>query len=84
MSSGDLGRRAAVSSTSPVSYPWWAWALCFLSYVFLGYHLRTYVLNWIVGPLYPLITMYLLPTAVRRLLGRDPVVDPLTEPEAPA
>jgi hypothetical protein len=70
VSSGDLGRRAAVSSTHPVPYPWWAWALTFGSYVFLGYHLRTVVLNWIVGPLYPLLAMHLLPQAVRRVLGR--------------
>jgi hypothetical protein len=76
VSSGDLGRRAAVSSTHPTPYPWWAWAITFASYVFLGYHLRTYVLNWIVGPLYPLLVMHLLPNAVRRLLGRPSSDDP--------
>jgi hypothetical protein len=59
-----------------VPYPWWAWALTFGSYVLLGYHLRTVVLNWIVGPLYPLLVMHVLPNGVRRLLGRGGAATP--------
>lgn len=35
-------------------------------YVLLGVMLRTYVLNWIVGPLFPLLVLYLLPRGLRR------------------
>ncbi len=70
MTPGDLGRRAAQSSTSPEPWPWWSWLLTFSSYVVLGFTLRSVVLNWIVGPVYPLVVMYLVATGFRWLLGR--------------
>lgn len=71
MSDGDLGTRAAsASGDAPEPWPWWVWALTFGSYVVLGYWFRSVFLNWIVGPLYPLVVMYLVPAAVRRVLGR--------------
>ena len=84
MRAGDLGRRAARSSTHPEPWSWWSWVLTFLSYVVLGYLLKSVVLNWIVGPLYPLFVMYVLPTTLRGLLGGRVAVRPLAqEPEAP-
>ena len=50
--------------------------MTFVSYVFLGYHLKSILLNWIVGPLYPLFVMHLIPTWIRRLRGREPDVRP--------
>lgn len=70
MTPDGFGSRAATSSTRPQPWPWWAWVLTFLSYVFLGYHLKSVVLNWIVGPLYPVFVMHLAPTALRRLARR--------------
>ena len=40
----------------------------FVIYVVLGVTGRTYVLNWIIGPLFLLITLELIP----RALGRKP------------
>ncbi len=39
-------------------------------YVALGYALKSIVLNWVVGPLFPLVTLYLIPAAARRVVGR--------------
>jgi hypothetical protein len=47
-------------------WPWWVWAAVFVLYVALGYLLKSIVLNWIVGPLFPLAVLVLLP----RLVGR--------------
>ena len=44
----------------------WGYLAAFLVYVVLGLLLRSVVLNWIVGPLFLLLTLYLLPLAVRR------------------
>jgi hypothetical protein len=43
-----------------------AWAVLLVVYVALGLVLKSAVLNWIVGPLFPLLFLYVLP----RLLGR--------------
>lgn len=76
MTDGGFGTRAAPTTTAPPSWPWWSWALTFASYVALGYVLRSLVLNWIVGPLYPLFVMYLVPTWLRRLFVRAEPPDP--------
>lgn len=81
MTDEGFGTRAVPSTTTARQWPWWSWALTLASYVFLGYHLRTFLLNWIVGPLYPLVVMYLIPTVVRRAFrrggaGADPAFDP--------
>jgi hypothetical protein len=41
----------------------------FVIYVVLGVTTKTYFLNWIIGPLFLLITLELIP----RLFGRKPV-----------
>ena len=46
------------------------YVLAFAVYVVLGIATRSVVLNWIVGPLFPLIVLYLLPLAVRSLVRR--------------
>lgn len=45
-----------------------AYVGAFVVYVVLGYLFKSLLLNWIVGPLFLLIVLYLLPRAVR--LGR--------------
>lgn len=43
-----------------------AWAVLLAVYVALGVVLKSAVLNWIVGPLFPLVFLYLLPRVLRR------------------
>lgn len=44
-----------------------AWVVLLVVYIALGVAVKSVVLNWIVGPIFPLIGLYLLP----RLLGRS-------------
>lgn len=44
--------------------------LLLVSYVALGLLWKSAVLNWVVGPLYPLAVVYLLPRLLSRLLPR--------------
>lgn len=60
----DVETRAAASGSlldNPV-----AWALLLVAYVGLGIAVKSVVLNWIVGPLFPLVFLHLLPRALRR------------------
>ena len=41
--------------------------LALASYVALGYVFKSLVLNWLVGPLYLLVVLHLVPAGVRRL-----------------
>ncbi len=45
--------------------PWAAYVATLVAYVALGFFLRSVVLNWIVGPLVPLLALYLVPRLVR-------------------
>lgn len=54
----------------------WAWYLFGLA-LYIGLSLGTLalrdnvvLLNWLVGPLFPFVVLYLIPTGVRALLGR--------------
>ena len=49
--------------------PIW-FVVSFAVYVALGLVTRSTVLNWIVGPLWLLVTLYVLPLVGRRLLHR--------------
>ena len=49
--------------------PGYAYALAFVAYVALGYWLKSVVLNWLVGPLFLLIVLHLLPRAIARTRG---------------
>jgi len=50
-------------SDEPIALGWYVVAL--VVYVVAGYFLKSWLLNWIIGPLFPLITLYLVPTWVR-------------------
>ena len=41
-----------------------------LVYIPLGLLVKTVVLSWVIGPLFPLLVVYLIPTWVRRLRSR--------------
>jgi len=43
-----------------------AWSITFVAYVALGYATKGLVLNWIVGPLFPLLALVILPRILRR------------------
>ena len=47
------------------SPPLLAYAGALVVYIGLGYVLRSVVLNWVVGPLFLLVALYLLPRLVR-------------------
>ena len=59
----------ATDSWGPGPRPW-LWAVVLVVYVGLGLLTRSVVLNWVVGPLFPLLTLYLLPRAVSGLVRR--------------
>lgn len=46
------------------------WAVTLVAYVALGLLTRSVVLNWVVGPLFPLVALYVLPRAVGGLVRR--------------
>jgi hypothetical protein len=46
----------------------WGYLAALVVYVVLGLLLRSVVLNWVVGPLFLLLALYLLPLAVRRIV----------------
>ena len=57
----------------------WLYVPVFLLYVALGLLTKSLVLNWIVGPLFPLLVLYVVPHLVglgRRRLGDPPVSEP--------
>ena len=45
----------------------WLYVVAFVAYVVLGLLTRSVVLNWIVGPLFPLLALYLVPRVIRKL-----------------
>ena len=47
------------------------YAVAVAVYVPAGLLLRTIVLNWLVGLLFPLLVVHVVPTLVRRLRSRD-------------
>ncbi len=49
----------------------WPWVAAMAVYVVLGVTLKSVVLNWIVGPLFPLLVLYLIPTALGLRRNRD-------------
>lgn len=61
---------AEEASPAHQDLPGIAYVAALVSYVVLGLVVKSVVLNWIVGPLFLLITLYLLPRAVRRLRAR--------------
>jgi hypothetical protein len=51
-------------SDEPFALRWYVVAL--VVYVVAGYFLKSFLLNWIIGPLFLLIALYLVPTWLRR------------------
>ncbi len=51
-------------SDEPIALRWYVVAL--VVYVVAGYFLKSFLLNWIIGPLFLLISLYLVPTWLRR------------------
>lgn len=47
------------------------YAVAAVVYIVLGVFLKTVILNWVVGPLFPLLVVYLIPTWVRRWRARE-------------
>lgn len=47
----------------------WPFVVALVSYVALGLATRSVVLNWIVGPLYLVVALWMVPRGVRRLAG---------------
>lgn len=43
-----------------------AWAVLLAVYIALGVTVKSVVLNWIVGPLFPLVFLHLVPRAFTR------------------
>jgi hypothetical protein len=56
-------------SASQIKPIWYGVAL--VVYVALGIFTKTVVLNWIIGPLFLLLVLYLIPTLVRRVARRE-------------
>lgn len=61
--------RATGPTPPPVRAIWYV--VTFAVYVALGVTLKSVVLNWIVGPLFPVLTLYVLPTLLRQRFGRE-------------
>lgn len=49
--------------------PAWAYVAALVVYVVLGYLFKSWVLNWIVGPAFLVLVLWVLPRALRRLGG---------------
>jgi hypothetical protein len=65
--------RTSPEQRESIGIGWYAAAL--VGYVVTGSFLKSVLLNWLVGPLFLLIVLYLVPTLVRRL-GRRPRTEP--------
>jgi hypothetical protein len=48
----------------------WHYVLALVAFVALGLLTRSVVLNWIVGPLFPLLFLYVVPRAVAGVVRR--------------
>lgn len=47
------------------------YAIAAVTYIILGVFLRTFVLNWVIGPLYLLFIVWILPDWIRNHWGRN-------------
>jgi hypothetical protein len=76
----DQGRVEATAADVPTSPPpprddWGRYAGALVLYVglavaTLSLHDNVLLLNWIVGPLFPVLVLYVIPTALRALVRR--------------
>ena len=54
---------------APEPWPAWAYGVALVAYVALGYLTKSWVLNWIVGPLFLVLVLSVVPRGMRRLRG---------------
>ena len=47
------------------------YAVTLVAYIAIGYLTKSVVLNWVVGPLFPLLVLYLLPRVADMVRGRS-------------
>jgi len=59
-------RRPVAGSKQPVA----SYAAVFAGYVALGLVTRNWVLNWVVGPLFPLLVLHVVPRGLSIVFGR--------------
>ena len=57
------------ASTDGARSFWIQHSVALVFYVALGLFLKSVVINWIAGPLFPLIVLHLIPRAARHRLG---------------
>jgi hypothetical protein len=53
-----------------IDIAWYGVAL--VLYIVAGYFMKSAVLNWIVGPLFPLVVLYFVPRLLRRQKRAEP------------
>lgn len=61
----------ASTGHADVGIAWYGAALAL--YIAAGFFVKSAVLNWIVGPLFPLIALYLVPRLLRRPKEAEPI-----------
>lgn len=54
----------------PDDLPAAVYAFAFAAYVALGYVLKSVVLNWLVGPLFLVVVLYVVPSSLVRVRSR--------------
>lgn len=64
----SLATRDRPPGDTGIGIGWYAAAL--VVYVAGGFFLKSVLLNWLVGPLFLLIVLYLVPAFARRLVAR--------------
>lgn len=64
-------RRPAAPDRPDPGLAWYAAALAV--YIGAGFFLKSVLLNWVVGPLFPLVALYLVPRLVRKVTKPEPV-----------
>ena len=67
-----MGPESGSRASRPFALTPLAFVLALAVYIVLGLLLKSVFLNWIVGPTFPLVVLYLLPKAFRRDRDRRP------------
>jgi hypothetical protein len=58
-------RTSAATQSEPISVWWYASAL--VLYVVIAYFFKAVLLNWIMGPLFLLVALHVIPAAARTI-----------------
>lgn len=64
------GRDDSPAGRPDIDLAWYGVAL--ILYIVAGFYTKSVVLNWIVGPLFPLVALYLVPRLFRRRKRPEP------------